>query len=296
MLKNILIKILPASLRKLLSETLIFLEQFVDYAYFLVGKLTGLHSNDPAFVIFGQGRTGSTLLTSLIDSHPGILCEGEIINNRQRYWYGKIFFLNAFVLGRRLRHRHMCYGFKFKNHHFATYPNHSSNAFLTLLQKKGWKVIYLKRNNFFYHALSQLVAEHNGRQYHHKKHQGKLLREKVHVDIEKLRFKMDQSLDNQIKATEQFLKGIDCFEIIYEDNLEISANQQDSMNELFEYIGISSHQVSTDHVKINQRPLEDIISNVEEVKEYILSSQYAQYLNRGYHQSTPMIKLNTAKR
>lgn len=29
------------------------------------------------FVIFGQGRTGSTLLTSLLSSHPEITCEGE---------------------------------------------------------------------------------------------------------------------------------------------------------------------------------------------------------------------------
>ena len=38
------------------------------------------------FVVFGMGRTGSSLLVSLLDSHPAICCEGEILNHQN--WRG----------------------------------------------------------------------------------------------------------------------------------------------------------------------------------------------------------------
>ncbi len=37
------------------------------------------------FIIFGQGRSGSTLLKQLLDSHPEITCEGELLNVEDKY-------------------------------------------------------------------------------------------------------------------------------------------------------------------------------------------------------------------
>ena len=40
------------------------------------------------FIIFAQGRSGSTLLVSLMNCHKEIFCDGEILN---RLDYGKIY-------------------------------------------------------------------------------------------------------------------------------------------------------------------------------------------------------------
>ncbi len=51
------------------------------------------------FVIYGQWRTGSTLLASLLDSHPQVRCYGELFHLQQ--WQGR---LHSRIQGLAFRH------------------------------------------------------------------------------------------------------------------------------------------------------------------------------------------------
>ncbi|MEO0896462.1 MAG: hypothetical protein AAFY71_08705 [Bacteroidota bacterium] len=271
-------KLIPQSLKNWLGRRFFFLNQFVDYFYYLISL------NDsqgyPQFIIVGQGRTGSTLLTSLFDSHPDILCQGELLGNDWKESYRNILFVEAFILGRAYRNRAKVFGFKMKFDHLFRHQNYKdTSSFMQLLSDKGWKVIYLRRNNLFYHSLSQLVAEKHNRAYHHRSGEGKLSRKPVEIDRESLMYKIKKSEGNQATALE-FLKGIDFHEVIYERDLMDPEHQKATMNSLYEYVGVRPHEASTNMVKINARPLESIITNVEEVKEFMAETPYAIYMDK----------------
>ena len=65
------------------------LQNFVGYAeeailsfHFL---LTSSRKPPTKFVIFGRGRSGSTLLVSLLNSNPDIHCDGEILSRKKLF-------------------------------------------------------------------------------------------------------------------------------------------------------------------------------------------------------------------
>ncbi|HBE17486.1 MAG TPA: hypothetical protein DEG17_03890 [Cyanobacteria bacterium UBA11149] len=74
------------------SESLFIHKRREIFAYL---RVLFKHKNIPSnkFVIFGQGRTGSTLLYSLLNSHPQIHCDEEILEDR-------VFFPVQYVKGR----------------------------------------------------------------------------------------------------------------------------------------------------------------------------------------------------
>src|SRR4030095_16137361 len=67
------------------------------------------------FVIYTRGRTGSTVLTDLINSHPDIFCDAEIFNFI--YCNTKVLFPRAYIKSCSKRasiYKKKVYGFKVK--------------------------------------------------------------------------------------------------------------------------------------------------------------------------------------
>lgn len=74
------------------------------------------------FVVFGMGRSGSTLLASLLNAHPSIHCDGEILS--PVYWHRRrrplrlpmlrypLFYIRYRQLVAQYRHGASVYGFK----------------------------------------------------------------------------------------------------------------------------------------------------------------------------------------
>ncbi|MFZ4664581.1 MAG: sulfotransferase, partial [Caldilineaceae bacterium] len=119
------------------------------------------------FVIFGMGRTGSSLLASLLNSHPQICCEGELFHTRRRP------FLNHFwrryplpYLAYRQRYtkwvqRKDAYGFKLHTKLNGEQIIHTDH-FLTTVAQQGWKVIHLQRARLFDQIISGFLANQTG--------------------------------------------------------------------------------------------------------------------------------------
>ncbi|MEM7656750.1 MAG: hypothetical protein AAF399_11520 [Bacteroidota bacterium] len=123
-----------------------------------------------------------------------------------------------------------------------------------------------------------MVAEDNNRQYQHTKEDGILKRQPIVVDKERLLSKLENSRINQIKALE-YLEGFPYEEIIYERDLENSRDHQQTLKRLFDFLDQSFHQVETNHIKINDRPLESIIENHNEVRDFLQGTQYEKFLD-----------------
>src|SRR3954454_23494887 len=63
------------------------------------------------FVIFAAPRSGTSLLTSILDGHPDIRCEGELLRARMPRVHA-VRFVDGHAVRTRLRDRASVYGWK----------------------------------------------------------------------------------------------------------------------------------------------------------------------------------------
>lgn len=106
------------------------------------------------FVIFAQGRSGSTALRALLTNPPNVLSEGELLMEHK-------FLPHKFLDGKAQRHTSegLAWGFKLKWWHLTEYQNQDVCSFLRNLYERDWKIIYLRRRNILFQALSTLSGE-----------------------------------------------------------------------------------------------------------------------------------------
>jgi len=119
-----------------------------------------LKGKTPGFIIFGLGRSGSTLLKQLIDSHPNIKCEGELLNLEERYLKNRFLrklatlFPLTYFNYRRWLSKEPLYGFTLLYYQYS-----NQKRLLSKLTARGWKFIHIMRKNSLDQSFSQLVAE-----------------------------------------------------------------------------------------------------------------------------------------
>ena len=227
-----------------------------QWAYFLASKFNP--NRKTRFVIFGQGRTGSTLLVNLLNQHPAIYSDNELL---QRKFSNPIQYLQ----GRALMHNRRVYGLKVKSHHLMKYLEmETSKPFIHNLYNKGWKIIYIRRSNFFRHALSNEIAKKRG--YFFKDQAEFKSKGKVHIDPEAFR--------KAIKARFKFwydeqetLEGLDYKEVIYEDNLFNDEQKFETVSRLYQYLGVDpDFKPTIPFIRSTSDNLSEIIANYAELK------------------------------
>lgn len=226
------------------------------------------------FVIFGQGRTGSTLLTSLLNSHSEITCEGEILA-------GRVLNPLLYVTYRsRIQSASDVYGFKVKiyqlTHTQKLYLNDVINFFQKLSEDK-WQIIYLRRENLLRHAISNMIVENTGL-YHRFSDNRVFWNKKIHVDYQQLLISMEKREKFQ-EAESCVLKHIDYVPLVYEkDLLDVDA-QQKTVDMLCDLIGISRCPAQTNLVRINIGKLSNIVHNYQEIQAKIEQTRFSQFLD-----------------
>jgi len=105
------------------------------------------------FVIIGSQRTGSNHLVSLLNSHPEIVCYGELFRNRYDILknipkisenYSDINYRksNFISLLHYLDQLNYC-----KTWGFKIFPEHSQKIIENLIQKNKFKIVLLQREN-----------------------------------------------------------------------------------------------------------------------------------------------------
>ena len=102
------------------------------------------------FVIFGQGRSGSTLLDSLLDSHPAVTSCDELLRTRARYPWSRLEWFE-----RKLPASQKAFGFHLKPWHVNRVQELDLDEFTDELIERDFRFIHLKRENWFLKSLSQ---------------------------------------------------------------------------------------------------------------------------------------------
>lgn len=227
------------------------------------------------FVIFGQGRTGSSLLVQLLNSSPDIYCEDEILNHKVPFPY-------HYVWARSNRSPQPFFGFKVKIYQLTQDQRiKQPRGFLERMVADGWKIIYLKRTDIVRHAMSNVVAAHRS-SFHHKASQGKFELKKFRVDsadfIRRIRLRA-----GWLKDEEEVLRDLPYLPVTYETDLLRPERHQDTTDRVFDFLGAARAPVKTELVRTSKDQLSDVIENYDDVIQAISRTEYAPYVQENYH-------------
>ncbi len=225
------------------------------------------------FVIYGQGRSGSSVLLDLIGSHPDVYCESEIFNEKVAARLLKPW---DYLHARADLSPKPAYGCKMKIYQMTDDQGiEDPHRFMLDLHSGGWKVIYLVREDLFRKALSLVVAETRG-QFLDRKSGGTGV-DSIAIDPTRLEAAMRERR-NADEAELAALEGIPHVRVTYEEDLLNSANHQAVSDRVLEYLGLETAPVETRYVRTSRAQVSDYLSNYGEVHEYLSGTEFASYL------------------
>lgn len=229
------------------------------------------------FLIIMHGRSGSSLLVSLLDAHPKMKCSGEILYNQPSRCPEKI------VSGLEKYYRHkkgadIAWGFKAKPEQIEA-CGIPCKSFLEYLIGRDTKIISLIRENVFRSAISVLLAGHRGGQFHNASGE-KIRYDPVFIEPEQVLAVMGQRQSQKEKIQELMsslpVKGLS---LTYEKHLSNASVQNLTCSSIFSYIGLDDLSVSSSFKRITTDKLSDSVKNTEEIIDFISASRFHEYVS-----------------
>ncbi len=226
------------------------------------------------FIIFSTGRTGSTLLTSLLNSNTDIYCDGEILKHRYLRPL-KVLDKHAKKTGKPI------YGFKLLTHHIKDIQwgaKKNGKQFLQKLLDDGYKIIYLERKHRLNQSLSMMYAILRN-DWHKKqgKNSSNQQKQKLHVDLQTLDWWLN-GFDELNTYEKNVLKGIPHVHVVYEEDLANPQNHQATMDKVCSFLGIKKIVPQTTLRKITPKKYEDFIENAQEMIAHLRQTPHGTYV------------------
>lgn len=225
------------------------------------------------FVIFGTGRSGSTLLVSLLNAHECIHCDGEIFHRKRwQRWRRSIWFIlrrypAPYIYYRLLKmqiHRHTSvYGFKLLFQQLD-FPSKQ----LTRLHASGWHILYLCRHSIFDQTISIQVAQIT-RRFHGNERNG------TEPNLDPFPINPEQFLQiflerqQYARLCREAVVALPHLEIVYEADLQNAEWWSTTIARICNYLDIEapSNQVQTSLTKPWSRPYSEFVTNYAELAE-----------------------------
>ncbi|MEF8817619.1 MAG: Nodulation protein H [Salinibacter sp.] len=247
---------------------------YAGYAYEAAQHLRPTVRSTPPetrFVLFARGRSGTTLLLSMLNAHPAVEADGEILRRRA---------LRPLRLVKQCKAQTQApvYGFKLLSYQLRSLQTHLSDrrAFLEALVEQGYRVLYLRRRNLLRHALSGLYAEHRRRW--HQTDTDATDRPAIRVRRDDLFRWLDGSA--QLRRFEQeVLDGLPHLSLTYEEHLEDPARHADTLHRTTDRLDLDPIAPDTSLRKTTPRRLSDLATNPDDVRRWVAASPYARFLS-----------------
>ncbi len=216
------------------------------------------------FVIYGQGRSGSTLLVDLLNCHDLIRCEGEIFG--EQVWKS-VFQENLFKLVQRFPYTYLnskllkasnkSYGFK-----LLSYQTPNVDNFLDHLRDKGWLVIYIRRKSIFKMAISSTIAQKYNKWTALKEE--RVYPDKILLDKYEFCGALSWIMKNEGRIQKN-LSYLTHHTVTYEEDLENEQTWSKTCNLIFDLLEIPHFNVASKYRKTDPRPYEERITNYDEL-------------------------------
>jgi hypothetical protein len=226
------------------------------------------------FVIVTPGRSGSELLTDLLNSHPDIACEAEILRDR-------LALPEQFVAGRASKAGlggAQAYGFKVHCGHFGYQVLRERPGFVREMADSGTQVIFLRRENFLAQAISSTIAART--QWHWRQTDAAAFTplEIDPVEVLMMTYLFEES--DHYLAT--MLDGIAHLSLTYDRDLVDGATQRATTDRICAELGLSPAPTSSDHVRFTPRRLSETIANFDSVADVIRPTRFRPFLDEAH--------------
>lgn len=223
------------------------------------------------FIIFGEGRCGSTALVSRLGSLEGVHCDNEVLAYKVPFPY-------AHVLDRCSRSTQDIYGCKILAFHIRDkQPLKDRDGFVRKLYEDGFKIIHLRRENLIHHAMSNIRANQFG--YHQQVAKKRKKTGKVVVNIDELMGWMKRT-ESLYAYEDVLLKEVPHLTLTYENNIASEEKQQKTMVDVCQFLGIPYAAGECAYMKISPKSLADSIENYEEIATALQGTPYAAFLDK----------------
>jgi hypothetical protein len=230
------------------------------------------------FVIFGQGRSGSTLLVKMLNAHPDITCDLEVMNARLwgrisrrlllplwRYYPIPLFSYKA------ARRQRRAYGFKLFFDHCKR-----TDIVLAQMYRQGWRIIYNQRRDVLTQAISLGVAQTTHRW--HRRNGKPVESTTIFIQPALVLTRLATYLADKKRIT-GLLAKLPHLDICYEDDLEDTSVWERTSSRLLEYLGLPVMPLTASQVKTWDRPYSELIDNYAEIIAAVRNSEYAYLLD-----------------
>ena len=233
------------------------------------------------FILLCHARTGSTLLGSLLASHPQISGAGEYYKVLKRRVQDGLHRQLVFRLARRypplyldwraFRCGRPVFGCKFTPPYAADFERS-----ITALHRRGWRIVHLQRRDVVTSTLSGMVASMNKRwstSVGETPPTPSLMRLDPLAFLNAVRHRL--ALNDQ---EERSLAGLPRLKVVYEDDLADADCWPATTERVFAYLDLSPVPARSAVQKTWSRPYSEIIENYAELIEVVGNSDLADLL------------------
>ena len=221
------------------------------------------------FILFAQGRTGSTLLGELVSSHPQVLFADEILR-------AKVPATRLWAEAQRRHRPDLVFGFHVKIYQLTDVQGvRDPAAWLRRMHSHGWRLIVLRRRNLLRHVLSNMTITATGTVHDRS---GSARATGLTVDPGELVYWMRQR--EQVGAAEAAaVQDLPHLALTYEDDLVDPARWQETAGRVFAHLGLEPAPVRTSLHRRNPGRLADLVANHEEVVAALAGTPYGRFLD-----------------
>lgn len=246
--------------------------------------------NRQKFLITCAPRTGSTMLRMMLNSHPDIVCHGEVITVKGKPNLGKYAdtlaktdeelaqlmaedatrFLYDYVWG---DPNCSAIGCKIK---YRQLEEQFPDLFKAVLTDKNIKIVHLKRRNLLKRYVSNRLAgsQKTPTVILERGHQDDNAQQKIVIHVKKCIQDIEAIKQSEIDFANYFAEH-PVFDVYYED-LTLSDGQE--LNKLQVFLGVKPLAIQPKTVKVNSNNLADLIENYDEIKRALADTIYGEYL------------------
>jgi hypothetical protein len=203
------------------------------------------------FCIVGLGRSGTTLLRYLLDSHPDIRCMGEALGQRNDWKRSHAgLSLEEYIHTIALTYPFTASGYKLRFQQIGTYPE-----IIGLMEELDFRWVVIERVNHLDHYLSTRLASASGIRHSRQVYPETRLTVDCDALLAHARDLVERS-DEVRHLASRFLAIFTTYEQVRDGH---------GLDEIQRFLGVEPVPLSTITVRSRQQTREEVIANFDEV-------------------------------
>lgn len=224
---------------------------------------------DRKFVLFGRGRSGSTLLVQMLDANPAIGCLDEVLRFKT--------LMPVRMVERELSQINKpIRGFKLLSYQIRELHSRHDQALRAWMTAEDVTIFHLQRENILRHALSNIYA--GSRQAYHSTDSAAASTTRITVDPETL-FQWMRGSQDLLEWEKRYLGDVARDEIRYERDLSTPEAQAQTLTRVSGALGVPPVPTQAPLRKVTPSDYDAFIKNWPDLRAAISTSEFKRYLD-----------------